>query len=80
MEDSGHVHICQAGETFDSVALVEYHDGKYTPDLLCMNPELCRKSVFTGGEVLRLPVVEVTESELDDEADYSVPQTAPWKE
>ena len=80
MEDSGYVHICKAGETFDSVSLVEYLDPKYAADLLCMNPEYCRIATFTGGEKLLLPVVVVPENDLAGEPDYSAPETAPWKE
>ena len=79
---SGETHVCSAGETFDSIALVEYEDEKYAADLLNANPSYCRTLVFTGGEVLLLPVVEAPEDEEDedvDEDDY-VPAVAPWKE
>ncbi len=79
---SGETHICSAGETFDSVALVEYEDEKYAADLLNANPTYCRTPVFSGGEILLLPVVEVPEDREDedmDEDDY-MPATAPWKE
>ena len=74
---SGQTYTCSAGETFDSVALEVYEDEKYSCELLNANPSLCRIPIFAGGEVLELPVVEVSEEDEDD--DY-MPATAPWKE
>lgn len=73
---SGLTHICSAGETFDSLALAVYGDERYAADLLNANPSLCGKQLFTGGEVVLLPVVEVVE----DEDESYMPATAPWKE
>ena len=72
------VYKCVAGETFDSVALEVYGDEKYACELLNANPDLCLKSVFTGGELLELPVVERPDADDEDE-DY-MPSVAPWKE
>jgi phage tail protein X len=74
---SGQTYRCSGGETFDKVALIIYGDEKYACELLGANPSLCTIPVFTGGEVLELPVVEVTEN--SDEEDY-MPASAPWKE
>ena len=81
MKLSGYKHICSAKETFDSVALLEYEDEKYACELLNANPELSHIPVFTGGEILNLPVVEMpdTDDEDVDEEDY-MPASAPWKE
>lgn len=68
---SGQTYICSAFETFDSVALILYGDEKYAADLLNANPEHCRKPVFEGGEELRVPVVEIS--------DTTAPTIAPWK-
>lgn len=76
---SGQTYRCSNGETFDSVSLTVYDDEKYACELLCANPALCRVPVFSGGEILQLPVVEVPESETDSEEDY-MSATAPWKE
>lgn len=76
MEMSGYGYTCAGGETFDSVALEVYGDEKYAAELMCANPELCAKSIFTGGEILLLPVVEV---DIAEEEGYA-PATAPWKE
>lgn len=82
MELSGYGHLCAGGETFDSVALEEYGSEKYASDLLCANPEYCRRTVFTGGEILYLPVVEVMDNDDDEDESEgeSLPETAPWKE
>lgn len=77
MELSGQTYKCSAGETFDSVSLALYGDEKYASALLMVNPELCRKSVFEGGEKLLIPVVELPEDGRDSE--YA-PSRAPWKE
>lgn len=70
---------CVAGETFDSVALEVYGDESYSCELLNANPTLCMIPVFTGGELLDLPVVEIPEEDEDDEDEYMPPE-APWKE
>ena len=73
---SGQAYKCSAGETFDSVALEVYGDEKDACELLNANPEACMKPVFTGGEILYLPVVEIP---ADDSGVY-VAASAPWKE
>lgn len=78
MDISGYVYLCSAGETFDSVALTMYEDEKYAAELLCANPEESDKTVFEGGEVLRLPEVEIL-IEGTDEPPISAGK-APWKE
>lgn len=77
MTMSGQEYQCSAGETFDRVALALYGDEKYSCELLCANPALCLIPVFTGGEILALPVVEMPEDEDDTER---MPASAPWKE
>lgn len=74
---SGQTYKCVSNETFDSVALNVYGAEKYACELLCANPSLCNITMFTGGEVLQLPVVEVSENE--DGEEYA-PTKAPWKE
>ena len=72
---SGTQYQCVAGETFDSIALVVYGNEKYAAELLCANPLLCTMPIFTGGEILELPVVDV----MPESVKYT-PETAPWKE
>lgn len=69
-------YLCAAGETFDSVALSYYGDEKYAADILCANPSLCLIPIFSGGELLDLPVADMPE---DEDEEY-MPQAAPWKE
>lgn len=76
MTMSGSQYKCVAGETFDSVALEVYGDEKYSCELLCANPTLCMIQVFTGGELLDLPVVGIPSEE---DGPY-MPTDAPWKE
>lgn len=73
---SGQEYKCVAGQTFDLVSLFVYGDEKYACDLLCANPSLSTKPVFTGGEILQLPVVEIPD--VDEDEDY-MPPDAPWK-
>ena len=76
---SGTQYQCVAGETFDSVALEVYGDEAYSCELLCANPTLCMIPMFTGGELLDLPIVEIPDADDEDEDDYE-PPGAPWKE
>ena len=73
MRLSGTQYQCVAGETFDSVALAVYGDERHSCDLLCANPGLSLIPVFTGGELLDLPVIDAPE------ADGRMTATAPWK-
>ena len=50
---------------------------KETVELLNANPALCTIPIFTGGEILALPVVEIPEDDGDTE---KMPDRAPWKE
>ena len=75
MTFSGTNYLCAAGETFDTVALAVYGDEKYAADILCANPALCLKTVFSGGELRDLPAVEIPE-----EGEETMPAAAPWKE
>lgn len=75
-ELSGYVYRCSAGETFDSIALAIYDDEKYAADLMNANPGFVHKAVFSGDEVIALPVVE----KPDGEENSTAPSVAPWKE
>lgn len=75
---SEQVYLCVAGETFDSIALAVYGSEKYAAELLCANPAQCGITVFHGGELLDLPVVELVQQEQTDNS--FMPTTAPWKE
>jgi hypothetical protein len=76
-EETNLTYQCRAGETFDSVSLALYGDERYAYELLAANPKLCRLIVFSGGEILTVPVVEVPDDEAEDD---TAPASAPWKE
>lgn len=76
---SNTLYRCAAGETFDSVALEVYGNEKYSCELLNANPDLCLLPVFSGGELLDLPVVEIPDADNEDE-DEIMPAAPPWKE
>ena len=76
MNRSGYGYRCAAGESWDSVALKIYGDEKYAADLLAANPALCRLLIFTGGEKVHLPTLEVPTTE----AAVYTPAAAPWKD
>lgn len=77
MKTTGETYTCRAGETFDSIALHLFGDETYSAALLCVNPLLSRTPLFTGGEVLQLPDIELPETET---INVYMPATAPWKE
>lgn len=76
MNLSGYGYICSAGETFDGIALNVYGRERYAAELLNANPALCGKMVFEGGEVLRLPTIDLTVDELTG---APIANTPPWK-
>lgn len=78
MKMSGFAYVCSGGETFDSIALELWGDEKHAADLLCANPEKCTQQVFTGGEELYVPVVEMPED--NDDETVTEPSKAPWRE
>lgn len=78
MENTGYVYKCSNGETFDIAARVIYDDEKYASELLCANPELSDKMVFDGGELLRIPWIDIPETDPDETE--ALPDKAPWKE
>ena len=73
---SGFQYRASANESFDSVALYVYGDEKYAADLMNANPAYCGQTVFNGGEILRLPSLDVPER--NDEAAFAN-TIAPWK-
>lgn len=76
---SGTLYQCTAGEAFDSVALEVYGDEKYASELLSANPKYATTPIFTGGELLKLPIIEVFDNETEEANEYA-PASAPWKE
>lgn len=76
IEYSGLEYRCAANESFDSIALSVYGDERYAPDLMNANPDYCGQSVFDGGEVLRLPRLEIATRNNETELANTI---APWK-
>lgn len=74
---SGQTYRCSAGETVDIIALSIYGDEKYACELLNANPKHSLTQVFTGGEILSLPVVEIPENNTGS---ARMTDVAPWKE
>lgn len=77
---SGQTWKCSAGETFDAVALYVYGDERYASELFTANPSLSEIPVFSGGETLKLPVVEMVNTTADPDDETYMPAKAPWKE
>ena len=73
---SGYGYKAAAGDSFDSLALKIYGDEKYAAELMAVNGEQLGKLVFTGEELLKLPVVFIPQEESTG-AKY---EAAPWKE
>lgn len=73
---SGYEYHCSANESFDSIALDIYGDELYTPDLMNANPEYCGMTVFNGGEVLKLPTLDIPKRSGEAILANTI---APWK-
>ena len=65
-------YTCQNGESLDSIALKIWGDEKYAAELTWANPTEAGKIVFGGGEVLRIPDVDIPE-------EGSAGDIAPWR-
>lgn len=76
---SGTLYQCTAGETFDSVALEVYGDEMYAPEIMSANPEYSTIPIFSGGELLDLPIIEIPDDEEEEQEEYAS-ATPPWKE
>jgi len=70
------VFTCANGDSWDWLALAFYDNEKYAVDLMNANPEYCGKMVFTGGETIYIPEMNIPE----DSVEASLANTiAPWK-
>ena len=70
------VYHCAAGEAFDGIALKLYGHEKYAETLMDANPEYCSIAVFSGGEVLSLPLIDIPVSNTERALANTI---APWK-
>lgn len=71
------IYRCVAGDTFDLAALVIWGEEMYAHRLMEANPGLCGVHVFSGGEELTIPEIELPGA---DRAEGYTRTTAPWKE
>lgn len=63
MDTSGYTSTrAVAGDTFDLLALLAYYNEKMAHVLIQANPEYQDVLIFSGGELLRVPMVETTQS------------------
>ena len=63
-------HIASSGETFDILALKYYSDEFTSSYIIECNPEYSNVLIFTGGEILAIPVFDTLENDLT---------LAPWR-
>ena len=77
MDMTGYYHQAVNGESFDSIALAWYDSENYAAELLNANPEYSDVMVFRGGEMLRIPWVDLPTENNDT---ITEPAKAPWKE
>lgn len=76
IEYSSLEYRCAANDSFDGVALAIYGNERYAADLMNANPNLCGMIVFNGGELLKLPVLDIP----DENDETALANTiAPWK-
>ena len=69
MPNSYYKYSALAGDTFDSIALDFYGEENQSIHIIQANPTFRNVLLFKGGEVLKVPIIEV-----------QVPDTLPpWK-
>lgn len=73
---TGFEYRCAANESFDSVALLLYGSERYAHELMNANPALCGLTVFSGGERLKLPDLDVPRNSTERALANTI---APWK-
>lgn len=63
VEVVGHrAYTCRAGDSWDLLAGQAYGQEVMASTLIAANPDLCDVTLFEGGEVIDLPLVERVES------------------
>lgn len=66
-----YTYTAQGGDTWDLLALDMYNDETLLHVLMQFNPDYAGVLIFSGGEKLRLPILEKAET---------TGSVAPWKE
>lgn len=54
--------IANAGESFDALALAAYNEETMATYIIKANPDLCDVVEFSGGELVRIPILESIET------------------
>jgi len=65
-------HVVLSGERWDTIAVIEYGDPKYTPSIQMANPEIPLNSALEAGVVLRIPILDVVDTKKE--------LLPPWKQ
>ena len=55
-------YIAQSGDTFDQIALAAYSEERMASVIIGANREYIDVLIFEGGERLKIPVVDMTET------------------
>ncbi len=59
------VHIVNKDERWDSIAWEEYGNVSLTPTIQLANPEIPLDIKIPAGTVLRIPILEVVETQIE---------------
>lgn len=65
-------HTVLQGERWDTISVIEYGDPKYTPSIQMANPEIPLDAPLIAGTVLRIPIIDVVDTQKD--------LLPPWKQ
>lgn len=58
------LYIAKAGDTFDGMAAQAYDNGELSPILIYANPALAPCLTLEGGELVRIPILDLAASAL----------------
>lgn len=59
-------YTCAGGETWDSIAMLAYHEERMSSVLLDANRDMMDVIMFDGGEVIRVPIIKETQIVNDE--------------
>jgi len=57
------LYEAKANDTFDDIARKAYGDERLYSILLYVNPDTCDRLLLSGGEIIRIPIINLTYSE-----------------
>jgi nucleoid-associated protein YgaU len=58
-------HTVKYGERWDNIAKIQYGDERYTPEIQMANPEIPLDEPIPAGTVLRIPIKEIAERNIE---------------